>query len=60
MVGNIRRPNPVTPFDPSSYFDANDTATEEGFLTILNHGYYDSSLIGKFVTLSNSVAYNNG
>ena len=60
MVGAIRRPNPMIPFDPTSIFDLNNTTTEELFIILLNRGIYDSSIVGKFVTLSNSVDYNNG
>lgn len=49
------------PFDPDSVFDpVTHTATEAGFLELLAHHVYDSKYIGYFVTLGNSVAYNNG
>ena len=63
MVGIIRRREQIKlpeSFDPSSIFDANDTCTEEDFIRLLEAGIYDSSLIGKYVTLSNSVGYNGG
>ena len=47
-------------FDPDACFDENNTATEENFIKLLEHGVYDSKYIGYFVTLSNSVDYNGG
>ena len=63
MIGIIKRPNmrnAQPSFDPLQYFDSNDTCTEADFITILEHGCYDRNLIGKFVTLSNTVDYNGG
>ena len=47
-------------FDPDACFDANNTATEENFIKLLEHGVYDRKYIGYFVTLSNTVDYNGG
>lgn len=62
MIGNILAPFEevyVPPFDPDSMFDSSNTATEENFIQLLEHGVYDSKYIGYYVKLTNSVEYNN-
>ena len=51
----------VPPFDPDEAFDpTTHIASEEAFISLLDHGVYDEKYIGYMVTLSNSVAYDDG
>ena len=65
MVGNIIEPLNIASgggsFDPDNYFDpTTHIATESNFIKLLEDGYYEESLIGYKVQLSNSTDYNNG
>ena len=67
MIGNIKRYNGMSSgggggFDPDDYFDpTTHIATEANFIKLLEDGFYEESLIGYKVQLSQTSGYyNNG
>ena len=53
-------PKPIS-FNPDNYFDpSTHIATEANFIKLLEDGWYEESLIGYKVQLSNTANYNNG